>query len=111
MTFTTPAEFSAFQGGTGQYRAQSITDALLLGESDVEGWLETFLTPTAQTEEFIWPIDNGLIMLKKVRTISVDAVVAVHSLDCSCEWTTLQTAQSFGMRGIALFGLWIVMVR
>lgn len=85
---TTPAEFSAFEGGTGQYRSQSITDALLLGESDVEGWLETFLVPTAQTEEFIWPVDNGLIMLKKVRTISVDAVVAIHSLDCSCQWTT-----------------------
>ena len=88
MTFTTPAEFSAFQGGTGQYRAQAVSDALLLGESDVEGWLETFLEPTQLTEEFIWPIDNGQIMLKKVRTISIDVVIALHNLDCNCEWQT-----------------------
>lgn len=83
---TTESEFSSFHGGTGIYRSQAISDALVMAEAAVEGWVETPLTSTQTSEEVPWPVDDGQIRLKRVRLITIDSVTALHNLDCDCEW-------------------------
>jgi len=81
------SDFVTLMGGTGSYRPDAVTTALLLAEGDIENELGHGLTPKATTEEYPWPGQNGLLMLKKKRLISVDTVIALHNLNCSlCTW-------------------------
>lgn len=86
-SLTTAQEFSDYEGGTGIYRAQAVTDALLLAEAKVSEWTQTFLLPTQFTEEFPWPLDDNKIMLRYCRIQSIDSVTGLYWLDPnSCEW-------------------------
>jgi hypothetical protein len=51
-TLVTPAEFSAWGGGTGFYRPEAVEDALMNAEQKAEEWLSTALVPTSIVEEF-----------------------------------------------------------
>lgn len=81
-----PSDFVSYHGGSGVYRAQAVTDAMKLAEGDVRNWIGCGVVPTTETEEIPWPTDDGKVMLRKVRLISIQSVTALHSLDCSCEW-------------------------
>lgn len=83
---TSASEFQQYEGGTGNYRSQAVTDALILAEGKVEEWLNTAVVPTTATEEYPWPIDDGRLMLRKVRLISLGTITGLHSPNCSCVW-------------------------
>lgn len=86
---TTPEEFSAYMGGTGIYTSDKVLTALMLAESKVGEWLSTPLIPQQYSEEFDWPLDEGKIMLKKVRIISVDELLGYYWIDHTvCAWQT-----------------------
>jgi len=84
----TVSDFSTYCGGaTGSYTSTQIQLGLDIAEWIAEEFLVTPLTPTAQTEEYPWPILKEL-QLKKRRIISIDTVTSLHYLDCDCEWET-----------------------
>lgn len=101
----TPGEFASdyYMSSTGTKPANAVQVAIDLAEGDVSEVLgypvtdagaPTFIS-TQWTEEFVWPIPNRPIKLKKPRVISIDTVLGLHdSASCDCEWTEL-TACAF----------------
>lgn len=84
---TTPEEFSTYMGGTGIYTPDKVLSALMLAEGKVEEWLSTPLVPTQYSEEFDWPLDEGKIMLKKVRVRTIDELLGYYWINhTDCEW-------------------------
>lgn len=72
----------------GSYTDAQIQRALDIAEWLAEEFLCTPLTPTQQTEEYPWPFMQSL-QLRKRRIITVDTVLALHTLDCNCEWDSV----------------------
>ncbi len=84
---TTISEFTSFQGSTGTYRSTDVQNALLMAESKVSNWLNSPLLANVITEEYPWPVDDGKIMLEKVRLVSITSITALHTQTCTCGWT------------------------
>lgn len=86
---TSVAEFVSFEGGFGIYNASQISTALLMAEGKVAQWLSAPLVPTQFVEEFPWPAQDHIIMLKRVRLISIDTVEGYYWLDpATALWQT-----------------------
>jgi hypothetical protein len=87
MSLLTPTELSDSYGGTGTFTAAEVQMAIDLAEFDIADALNTPLTPTTFTEEYMWPLLTSKIMLMKQRVTSITTVTAKHSLDADCVWT------------------------
>lgn len=81
----TPAEINDC-GGTGTFSTSQWQLAIDMAEFDISDALDTFLTPTTVTEEYLWPGDNGKLLLNYNHVISLTSLTAKHSLLYDCTW-------------------------
>lgn len=85
MSLVTPDDFNDY-GGSGTYSSSQLQMAIDLAEYDVGEALVTFVEPTTVTEEYLWPISDGKLMLLHSRVTSITEVKAKHSLTADCVW-------------------------
>lgn len=88
MSLLTPADMESSYGGTGTHSADDLQMAIDLAEWDVGNALSTFVEPTSVTEEYLWPLHDGKILLEHSRVTSITTVQAKHSIDINCVWIT-----------------------
>lgn len=87
MSLVQPDDFNDY-GGSGTHSAADLQMAIDLAEFDVENVLTTAVTPTTVTEEYLWPLHDGKIMLNHSFVNSLTTVQAKHSINIDCVWVT-----------------------
>lgn len=99
-TLLTIEEFASdyYMQSTGTIPSHAVQAAINVAEGDISNALgypvdandgtPTFIA-TQVVETHRWPVPNRPMYLIRPRLISLDSVVAMHALECDCDWTEI----------------------
>ncbi len=88
MSLLDPTDLVSYGVSTGTLDSTALQNAINMAEYDIEAVLNTHLTPTQGTEEFIWSMiyKEQKVKLRWNYINSIDSTSAKHSLDADCVW-------------------------